>query len=120
MTEGRQVRHSGTAFRTGLYRPFTKQAVCFSRQLNDMVYRQELFFPSPQSSNLGIYNVGMGSGVPFSVLMTDVLPDLHVTGAGSGGQFFPRWTYARIDDESLDSGKPTMIMCSMDTDDATT
>lgn len=25
--------------------------------------------------------------------MTDQIPDLHVTGAGSGGQFFPRYTY---------------------------
>lgn len=35
----------------------------------------------------------MGSAVPFSVLMTDTLPDLHVICAGSGGQFFPRYTY---------------------------
>jgi predicted helicase len=40
--------------------------------------------------------VGSGSAVPFSVLMTDVLPDLHVTGAGSGGQFFPRFTYREL------------------------
>jgi predicted helicase len=31
--------------------------------------------------------------------MLNALPDLHVTGAGSGGQFFPRWTYQKVDDE---------------------
>lgn len=46
---------------------------------------------------MGIYQVGMGSAVPFSVLMVDNLPDLHVTGAGSGGQFFPRWRYEPVD-----------------------
>lgn len=29
--------------------------------------------------------------------MLNSLPDLHVTGAGSGGQFFPRWTYEKAD-----------------------
>ncbi|WP_372503488.1 type ISP restriction/modification enzyme [Curtobacterium flaccumfaciens] len=43
--------------------------------------------------NLGFYQVGMGSAVPFSVLMTNTLPDLHVTGAGSNGQIFPRYVY---------------------------
>ena len=31
--------------------------------------------------------------MPFSVVMTDSVPDVHVTGAGSGGQFFPRFVY---------------------------
>jgi predicted helicase len=37
--------------------------------------------------------------VPFSVLMIDDIPDLHVTGAGSGGQFFARWIYVRANDD---------------------
>jgi predicted helicase len=28
--------------------------------------------------------------------MLDTLPDLHVTGAGSGGQFFARYTYRKL------------------------
>ena len=28
--------------------------------------------------------------------MLDSIPDLHVTGAGSGGQFFPRYTYREL------------------------
>jgi predicted helicase len=76
--------------RVGLYRPFNKQQVYFSRELNNSVYRLPQLFTGPESTSIGFYYVGMGSAVPFSVLMTDVLPDLHVTGAGSGGQFFPQ------------------------------
>ncbi|ABM10457.1 MULTISPECIES: DEAD/DEAH box helicase [Paenarthrobacter] len=76
-----------------LYRPFSKQNVHFSRQLNNCVYQLPALFPDSQTKNLGFYCVGMGSAVPFSVLATNVLPNLHVTGAGSGGQFFSRYTY---------------------------
>src|SRR5699024_3205307 len=62
-------------------------------QLNNTTYQLPSMFPTAHHENIGFYQVGDGSAVPFSVLMTDRLPDLHVTGAGSGGQFFPRWTY---------------------------
>jgi len=61
-------------------------------------------FPTPRHDNVGIYQVGSGSAVPFSVLMVDAIPDLHVTGAGSGGQFFPRWTWESVGAETLDLG----------------
>ncbi|MBB5488890.1 DEAD/DEAH box helicase [Nocardiopsis metallicus] len=78
---------------TGTYRPFNKQLVYFNRKLNERTYQLPPMFPEPELENFGFYNVGSGSAVPFSVLMTDALPDLHVTGAGSGGQFFARYTY---------------------------
>jgi predicted helicase len=87
------------------YRPFQPQHAYFDRQLNDMVYKLPTMFPTPHHENFGIYQVGNGSVVPFSVLMVSGLPDLHVTGAGSGGQFFPRWTYTSADaDGELDFG----------------
>jgi predicted helicase len=83
-----------------MYRPFVKQQVYFDRQLNDMIYQLPKIFPTPDHANLGIYYVGMGSAVPFSVLATDVIPDLHTTGAGSGGQYFPRYTYEKVEAEA--------------------
>jgi predicted helicase len=77
----------------GAYRPFDKQHVYFDRYLNHERAQLPRMFPTSQQENLGIYYVGMSSAVPFSVLMIDQIPDLHVTGAGSGGQFFPRYTY---------------------------
>jgi predicted helicase len=51
--------------------------------------------------NVGFYQVGAGSANPFSVIALDSLPDLHVTGAGSGGQFFARWRYEQVDDAGM-------------------
>ncbi|MEU6024356.1 DEAD/DEAH box helicase [Micromonospora sp. NPDC047134] len=81
-----------------MYRPFAKQHVVFDARLNDMVYQLGRLFPTPEHPNIGFYNVGYGSVVPFSVLMVDSIPDLHVTGAGSGGAFFPRYSYQKIGD----------------------
>ncbi|WJY99834.1 Type III restriction enzyme, res subunit [Corynebacterium hansenii] len=86
---GRMVR--------SLYRPFTGLAVYFDRQLNDMVYQLPSMFPTPKHDNVGFYQVGSGSAVPFSVIATNMLPNLHVTGAGSGGQFFPRWIWEPVE-----------------------
>ncbi|WP_373280754.1 type ISP restriction/modification enzyme [Mycobacterium celatum] len=86
----------------GVYRPFSKQCVYFDRYLNHERSQLPSMFPTPHHSNVGFYCVGAGSDVPFSVLMLNDLPNLHVTGAGSGGQFFPRWTYVKA--ESPDGG----------------
>ncbi len=82
-----------------LYRPFMPQRVYFEQSLNDMTYQLPSMFPTPEHQNIGFYQVGNGSAVPFSVVATNLLPDLHVTGAGSGGQFFPRFTWAAVEAE---------------------
>lgn len=76
-----------------VYRPFSRQHVAFDRQVNCRVYRLPSMFPTRHHRNFGFYVVGAGSSVPFSAIMSDHVPDRHLTGAGSGGQFFPRWTY---------------------------
>ncbi len=91
--------------RTSAYRPFTRQHGVLSSHLCDMVYRLPRMFPTPNTPNVGIYNVGMGSAVPFGVLLVNAIPDLHLTGAGSGGQFFPRYIYVDPSGElDLDPG----------------
>lgn len=78
----------------GSYRPFTKQYAYFDRPLNERVYQLEKIFPTPQHENVGIYVDG-GAGV-FTSLYTAGVPDLHVSGSNSNGQFFPRWTYEKV------------------------
>jgi predicted helicase len=104
LDRGRQHQFRTGAVTLALYRPFTSQHVYFHRSMNNVVGQLPRMFPTPEHSNLGFYQVGAGSAVPFSVLMLDSLPDLHVTGAGSGGQFFPRWTWEYIDSEGFDFG----------------
>ena len=88
-----EFKKRASGFRVSTYRPFNREHVYFDRQLNNSVYQLARMFPTPEIASSGIYCVGMGSAVPFSVLMLDTIPDLHVTGAGSGGQFFPRYSY---------------------------
>ena len=82
---------------TSLYRPFHRQNVYFDSQLNHRRYQLQTIFPTPVHRNIGFYQVGNGSAIPFSVIATNLLPDLHVTGAGSGGQYFPRFTWAAVE-----------------------
>ena len=100
-TRGKTHTFHADAVRRGLYRPFTPHWVYFDRAMNDMVYRLPALFPTAKHSNLVIYNVGLSSAVPFSVLVTDRIPDLHVTGAGSGGQVFARYRYEKVNTDSL-------------------
>jgi predicted helicase len=80
------------------YRPFTKQNVIFDARLNDMVYQLNRLFPTPRHTNIGFYMTGMGALKPFSILMVDQLPDLNFWGS-EGGQFFPRSTFRKLDEE---------------------
>ncbi len=90
--------------RMSTYRPFSRQMAYFDATLNERQNQLPSMFPTHQHGNVGFYVVGSGSEVPFSAIMLNDLPNLHVTGAGSGGQFFPRWTYekAESDDGGLD------------------
>ncbi len=87
--EAAQVIHS-------IYRPFMKEFVYFDRHLNHERSQLLRLFPTSEHENFGFYDVGNGSAVPFSVLMVDTVPDLHVTGAGSNGYFFARYMYRKL------------------------
>jgi predicted helicase len=71
------------------------------------------YFPTPRQGNVGFYVVGMSSAVPFSTLMLADLPNFHVTGAGSAGQFFPRWTY----ETAAEGGQASLLEPSSDVDE---
>jgi len=99
LVRGRRANFDSTKITVGAYRPFCKEHIYVdpSRMLNHEPGKTPIFFPTPNHPNFGFYQVGAGSAVPFSVLALHSLPDLHVTGAGSGGQFFPRWRYEPAD-----------------------
>ena len=99
LSKARKAEFQDRHVTTGMYRPFSKQHVYFDAVLNHERSQMPSVFPNSDLANLGIYYVGAGSAVPFSALMLDCLPDLHVTGAGSGGQFFPRYTYRATEND---------------------
>ena len=84
-----------------LYRPFARRHGYFHRDMNAMLYQLPLMFPTRHHENIGIYLLGLGASKPFSCLMIDAIPDLNLYGS-EGGQFFPRWTYEKV--ESSDGG----------------
>ncbi|MGW6257429.1 DEAD/DEAH box helicase [Streptomyces sp. NPDC055085] len=88
----RYTFHSDRIF-TSTYRPFTRQFAYFDRKLNNTVYQLPRLFPTSEHENLGFYITGTGSEEPFSVLMTDTIPDLHAVGTMSVGPHFSRYTY---------------------------
>src|SRR5699024_1390810 len=91
LQRGKTAEFDVENIRPSMYRPFQAEHVYFSADLNERRYRLKEVFPNREYENFGFYNVGASSAVPFSVLMTDIVPNLHLTGAGSGGQFFARY-----------------------------
>ncbi|WP_371782131.1 DEAD/DEAH box helicase [Streptosporangium subroseum] len=96
IARGKHYTFNDERVASAAYRPFTRQHLYMDRQVNATVSQVHQAFPAPDHENFGYYNVGSSSAVPFSVLMLDAIPDLHVTGAGSGGTFFPRYTYCEL------------------------
>lgn len=76
--------------RMSLYRPFSKQYLYFTRDLNECVYQMPACFPVAEASNELICIVGIGESVDFSCLMSNLTPNYHFT---STGQCFPRYVY---------------------------
>ena len=79
-----------------LYRPFFKQYAYFDRPFNDMVYRLDAIYPTPEHPNIGFLVMEAGTRSSFCLLMTNQLPDskMYVDAA----QFFPRYTYEPVAD----------------------
>ena len=88
-----------THVRQSLYRPFCVQILYFDPVFNSVPGKSGSYFPTPYHPNLGFYLVGPGAAKDFSVLVTDRLVDVQLTGAQSNGQFFPRWTYEKASDD---------------------
>lgn len=78
------------------YRPFTRQRAYFSRDLNDMIYRQGALFPTAMAENVGIVVPSGGSHSPGTFLMVNSLPDLHVV---DSGRLLARYRFEPVEDE---------------------
>jgi len=75
------------------YRPFTRAWLYFDRKLNERVFQMPKLFPDQSAENRIITLPGPGEERPFSVLMGNVLPDLHMI---HGGRSFPQYLYEEV------------------------
>ena len=112
----RNVKHSfqQSSLVTGMYRPFTKIAVYFSKHMNDMVYQMPRIFPNSTVDNRVISLVGLGTPKSFSVIMTNVLPDLQLQ---ANGQCFPLKLYS-VNNEPAEGDESEEVMQISLLDDA--
>jgi len=82
--------------RCALYRPFTKIATHFAPVISHRPYQQHRFFPfGTATPNPYLAMTGPGSQKPWMTLAADVLPDLHLVGAGAGTNVLPRYRYTK-------------------------
>lgn len=82
-----------------LYRPFSLMYGYFEPALNDRQYQLPSLFPMPEHQNIGFYVPAASSAArQFNAIGTDLLPDLCLSGSGSG-QFFSRFTWSPVDIE---------------------
>ena len=78
-----------------VYRPFV-QTNCYANYIFvQRKYQMDLIFPDSTSENLVICVPGIGSKKPFSVLITNTMPDL---GFNEACQCFPRYEYTKPSD----------------------
>ncbi|MBW3638179.1 MAG: hypothetical protein KY445_17175, partial [Armatimonadetes bacterium] len=85
------------------YRPFCKQELYFDELLNNSRYLLPRYFPKSETQNRAIIITDVAGEKPFMSIMTDVIPDLHLVGAGAGSQCFPLYTYSADGSERFDN-----------------
>ena len=83
-----------------MYRPFTKQWMYYSRNMNERVYQMSRIFPDGAVDNLVICLTGMGTPKSFSALISNVVPDVQLQ---ANGQCFPLKLFESLDTLSVDS-----------------
>jgi predicted helicase len=84
------------AFRTALYRPFTKKYVYFDDFWNEEQYKLRRIFPTAatETENLAVVSSAVGFRSSYTAIMTSFIPELHFGCSTDGFQCFPFYTYA--------------------------
>jgi predicted helicase len=81
------------------YRPFCQSWIYYDQQFNE--YFKEKLYPSAHHKNLVIVVPGPGEDRPFSALVTNALPNLHLL---HGGQCFPLHWYEKAGEQVAQAG----------------
>jgi predicted helicase len=94
LTHGHFAKFESEKVRTSLYRPFTKSKLFFDRVLNEEVYVFPAIFPTiaTETENRVICVSDKGHKAPFTAIMTNVIPEVHIC-AADASQAFPFYCY---------------------------
>ena len=94
VARGKVITFDEDRIMPSIYRPFSRQAVYFDRDLNHRPGKLPQMFPSPEWQNHGFYINGINATAEFAVLAIDRIPCLDLF--GRGGYFFPRFTHLEL------------------------
>ncbi|KZU41314.1 type ISP restriction/modification enzyme [Lactiplantibacillus plantarum] len=81
LRKGQSVEFDENNIRLGLYRPYTKKYLYYD---NKLVERPGLYYKQFGDSNEVIFTTGRGASKDFSVLATDLIPDIQLLMNGQG------------------------------------
>jgi predicted helicase len=90
LKKNKEIVENPQEYRRALYRPFTKVHCYFEDDLNQERYQLTKIFPENSISNIAIVISSVGSNKGLAVLITDLIPDLHLNG---DSQVFPLYYY---------------------------
>jgi predicted helicase len=104
--------------RDSLYRPFTKMHYYFDDFWTEERYQQPVFFPTPETEreNRVICLSNIGNTKPFHCLMSNVIPDYHLTG---DSQCFPLYVYEDVGDGGQGGLQGAFTNLTLNQDDLT-
>ena len=78
--------------RVSNYRPYNKQFLYFDEMMVHRLAQMPKIFPQKISENKVISILGIGSNKEFSILISDITPDIHFQ---ANGQCFPLYLYEK-------------------------
>jgi predicted helicase len=107
--KGKEYQFESKNMVFSIYRPYFKQFLYFSRNLNEMVYQIPKLFPTSETQNLVICISGIGGTKENSTIIADNITDLNCLDAGT--QCFPLYFY-----ESREKQKPTLFDAAGDSE----
>ncbi|WP_202664748.1 type ISP restriction/modification enzyme, partial [Lacticaseibacillus paracasei] len=81
LKRGQPIKFDENNIRLGLYRPYTKKYLYYD---NKLVERPGLYYKQFGDSNEVIFTTGRGASKDFSVLATDLIPNMHLEDTGQG------------------------------------
>jgi predicted helicase len=99
---GNKIAFEPDSIRRAMYRPFTKQWLYFNRDCNEYVFLTPKLFPTDAHKNVVISCIGVAERKGFSVLVTDLIPNLHFL---DSGQCFPLYWYEKPDESAKPQGE---------------
>lgn len=94
---GEVISWTANAVRTAAYRPFTRQRLYFSSQVNEVPGQIPRLFPGPIVENKALVVIGPRIEASPGVLIVDSIPDLSFYSYGA--QVFARWRFEPVESE---------------------